>query len=241
MEKNPKIFQKYISKFFCLKTQYSGLKNVKHSIEDAKKKLSEELLTNFEILVKWEDIPSDKNDAMRYVMKLILNSLWGKLCQNPNKSDVYFVNDYEELSYVLDNKYKSVYFDVLNGNVARVICNYKEEHNYKVNKVCVAIGSYITCYSRLKLLESLNKLPPKSVLYYDTNSIIYYSEHCDEILDTGLNLGDLASELKENEHITSFVSTALKSYSYITNTGNEITHVKGFKIEKKQWQKQFES
>lgn len=166
-------------------------------------------------------------------MKLILNSLWGKLCQNPNKLFVFFINDYEELlSHVCDKKYESVYFDVLNSNVARVICNCKEENNYKINKVCVSIGSYITCYSRLKLLESINKLNPKDVLYYDTDSIIYYSKYCEEILETGSKLGNLSSELKDGEYITTFISTGPKSYSYVTNKGIEITHVKGFKFKR---------
>ena len=110
------------------------------------------------------------------------------------------------------------------------MCKYKEEYNDKTNKVCLSIGSYITCYSRLKLLDSLLKLPPKTVLYYDTDSIFYYSKYCEELLDTGSNLGQLNSELKQGEHITSFVSTGPKSYSYMTNKGKEITHVKGFKM-----------
>ena len=228
-----KIFENYIGKFFVLKIQYSGVKKCGDH-KTNRKKLSDYLLQQFGIFVKWEDIPIEKNEAMRYVMKLILNSLWGKLCQNPNKASVYFVSDYEELlSYVCDKKYESVYFDVLNSNVACVVCNYKDEYNNKTNKVSLSIGSYITCYLRLKLLDSLLKLPPKSVLYYDTDSIFYYSKYCEELLDTRSNLGELSSELEQDEHITSFVSTGPKSYSYITNKGKEITHVKGFKLSKK--------
>ena len=217
-----KLFEDYVAKFYCLKTRYSGIKTT-NNVEEAKKRLSERLLENFGIYVKWDDIPTDKNEAMRYVMKLILNSLWGKLCQNQKKSLVYFVNDYEELlSHVCDEKYKSVYFDVLNADVACVVCNLKEENNYRVNKVCVSVGSYITCYSRLKLLKVIHTPPEDSILYYDTDSIIYYSEFCENILETGSNLGELSSELKENEHITTFVSTGPKSYSYVTNTRERI-------------------
>ena len=106
-----RIFQDYISKFFVLKTQYSGVNECENH-ETSRKELSNYLLQQFGILVKWEDIPIEKNEAMRYVMKLILNSLWGKLCQNPNKASVHFVSDYEELlSYVCDKKYDTVYFD----------------------------------------------------------------------------------------------------------------------------------
>ena len=147
--KKMKIFEKYVAKFYTLKTQYSGIpKERMNDEENAKKELSEKLMKDFGIYVKPSDIPSGKNEAMRYVMKLILNSLWGKLCQNPNKASVYFVNDYEELMHYIENKeYESVYFDILDCNLARVVCNYKEEHNYKVNKVCVSIGSYITLFT----------------------------------------------------------------------------------------------
>ena len=110
-EKKMRIFEDYISKFFVLKTQYSGVNECENH-ETSRKELSNYLLQQFGILVKWEDIPIEKNEAMRYVMKLILNSLWGKLCQNPNKASVHFVSDYEELlSYVCDKKYDTVYFD----------------------------------------------------------------------------------------------------------------------------------
>lgn len=192
------MFENYVAKFYCLKTKYSGI-GVQNNVEEAKKHLVEQFLNDFGIYVKWEDIPRDKNKAMRYVMKLILNSLWGKLCQNPKKSLVYFIDNYEELlSHVCDEKYESVYFDVLNANVACIICNLKEESNYRINKVCVSVGSYITCYSRLKLLKTIHSLPDDSVLYYDTDSIIYYLEFCENMLETGSNLGELSSELKEN-------------------------------------------
>ena len=145
---------------------------------------------------------------MRFVMKSILNSLWGKLCQKFNKSFVYFVNDSEELcSHVYNKKYDTVYFDVLDSQMAHIVCNRREEYNHKINKIS-----------------------PKSILYYDTNSIIYYSKHCDEILELKSDLGCMTSELKDGEYITSFVSTGPKNYSFTTNYGVEVTHVKGFKL-----------
>ena len=165
-----KIFENYVAKFYTLKAQYSGIPvERKNDEENAKKELSEKLMQDFGIYVKWSDIPTDKNEAMRYVMKLILNSLWGELCQNPNKASVYFINDYEELMHHVENKqYKSVYFNILDSSAAHVVCNHKEEHNYKVNKVCVSIGSYITCYSRLKLLEYISTNYQKKACYIMT-------------------------------------------------------------------------
>ena len=125
-EKKKKIFESYVSKFYCLKTQYSGISNGEN-VEYHKKRLSKQLLNDFGILVRWEDIPTDKNEAMRFVMKLILNSLWSKLCQNFNKSFVYFVTDSEELyAHVSDKRYESAYFDVMDTRTARIICSCHE-------------------------------------------------------------------------------------------------------------------
>ena len=96
-------------------------------------------------------------------MKLILNSFWHKLCQHFNKSFIKFVTDADELyDLIYDKSFNSVYFDVLDCEMARVICNYSDEVNYKINKTCVALGCYVSCFSRL------NKLPANTVLYYDT-------------------------------------------------------------------------
>ena len=84
----------------------------------------------------------------------------------------------------------------------------------------------------MKLLEYLNKLPEKSVLYYDTDSIFYFLKHCEHILDIDTRLGCLSSQLKSNQYINLFVSTGPKSYSYVTNDLIKITHVKGFKLSK---------
>ena len=135
---------------------------------------------------------------------------------------------------VYDKSFDSVYFDILDCETARVVYNYSDDVNYKINKTCVALGCYVTCFFHLKLLKCLNKLPANSVLYYDTDSIIYYSESGYGLLQTDSKLGYLESELDEDEHIISFVSTGPKSYTYHTNLGKEIIHVKGFKKKKKE-------
>ena len=98
----------------------------------------------------------------------------------------------------------------------------------------LAIACHVICFTRLELLNKLQQLPNDLILYFDTDSIIYYSENGNTLIEEGLKLGERVSELQENEYITSFCSTGSKSYTYSTNIGNEITHVKGFKIAKKQ-------
>ena len=169
-ERKEKIFDNFVSKFHSLKTKYSGINKVNSSddslSESLRRQLSDDILNAFGIFIDWKEIPIQRNDAMRTTMKLILNFLWGKLCKNYDKSSVYFVkNGYELAEHVFNKQYKSVYFDILDPDTARVVCNYKLGQNYKRDRSSIAIGTYVTSYARLKLWHCLNALPDGSVLY----------------------------------------------------------------------------
>jgi hypothetical protein len=51
-------------------------------------------------------------------------------------------------------------------------------------------------------------------------------------LPTGEALGDLSSELKPGEWIVDFCCVAPKTYIYITNSGDVVSRVKGFTIDR---------
>ena len=164
-------------------------------------------------------------------MKSILNSLWGKFCQNSNKMSTFFVTDSEELWNILcDKRYESVYMNKIDSGTLRLSCKTKPNYTHHNNFTSLAIACYVTCFARLELLKKLHALPDKSILYFDTYSILYFSENSDSLIKEGDKLGEMASELDENEHITSFCSTGSKSYTYTTSFQKDVTHVKGFKI-----------
>ena len=62
----------------------------------------------------------------------------------------------------------------------------------------------------------LNKLQER-VLYYDTDSIVYFSKPGESEIETGSYLGMLANKLNQSERITNFCSTGQKCYVYQTN------------------------
>jgi hypothetical protein len=79
----------------------------------------------------------------------------------------------------------------------------------------VAIASYVTAYARLKLydlLEKVEKIRPGSLLYFDTDSVIYVRKKVDEVIPTGDYLGDLTSEIPDGSKCIKFVSLGPKSY-----------------------------
>ena len=81
------------------------------------------------------------------------------------------------------------------------------------------IASFTTCFARLKLYELLDTLQ-RSVLYYDTDSVIYTTGPGEQSLPVGDYLGDLTDEL-DGGYITEFVSSGSKNYAYRTSTGEE--------------------
>ena len=155
--------------------------------------------------------------GLHNIVKLILNALWGKFAQNEDRVEIFYVKTYEELSTFLENPvYEDIHFDYFDHNVIRVAARKKVSH--------------IACFARLRLYNALISLPRDSVSYFDTDSIIYYSENGKELIECGSFVGQLKNELSHGEYTTEFCSTGPKCYSYLTNKDREIVHVEGFKL-----------
>ena len=163
-------------------------------------------------------------------MKLVLNTLWVKFAQNEDRVKMFYVKTYEELSTLLKNPvYENVHFDYFDHNVVTVAARKKTSHIAYESNTNVIIACFVTCFARFRLYDTLISLPQDSVLYFDTDSIVYYSENREESIECGLFGGQLKNELSHGEFITEFCSMGPKCYSYCTNKGREIVQVKGFK------------
>jgi hypothetical protein len=78
------------------------------------------------------------------------------------------------------------------------------------------IAAYTTAQARLKLYSYLEQLGER-VLYFDTDSVIYFTRPGEQQLSTGEFLGDLTDELSEygnNATISEFVSAGPKNYAF---------------------------
>ena len=79
----------------------------------------------------------------------------------------------------------------------------------------------------MKLYEELEKLDER-VLYYDTDSVIYRWKENEEVIPTGIFLGQMTDELG-GDTITDFGSAGPKSYCYKTLGGKAECKNKGTK------------
>jgi len=80
------------------------------------------------------------------------------------------------------------------------------------------IGAYVTAGARIHLYGFLEKLQEKAI-YCDTDSVIFRQPGpvCEPtLIKTGVNLGQMQSELKKDEIIDEVVCAGPKNYSYKT-------------------------
>ena len=134
----------------------------------------------------------ERNEGRRSMTKLQLNSLWGKLGQNPNLSRTIFIDNskqYKDLQYkefqgVVDMKSE---FDLPDG---RKLYSYTDSQGQlELENKNVVVAAFVAAYGRLYLWETLNNLGDR-VLYHDTDSVVY--EHSKEgpNVEIGYMLGE---------------------------------------------------
>ncbi|KAL6419605.1 hypothetical protein ACFW04_013693 [Cataglyphis niger] len=157
-----------------------------------------------------------RNPGLRSVVKLCLNSFWGKFGQRSNLPNTEIVRTPQRFMTLLTSAEHEI-TDILPVNDEIVYVSWR-----------IRCSAYTTAQARLKLysyLECLNR----RVLYYDTDSCIYKSsgDPHEYVLSTGNFLGDMTDELESysrGSYIEAFVSGGPKFYVYVVRTPDSRTH-----------------
>lgn len=224
------LFGKQVDLFLKYKQEASGFPNNVKSEEEKDQYISDYYKAEG-ILLEKDKIK--KNSGLRTVMKLCLNSFWGKFGQEENKTKIKFVKDYKGwLELMAHDKYTIKEVDFTIQDIAVIF--YKEKQNQYVTEnftLNVVLAAITTAYGRLKLLDVMIPLD-KRVLYHDTDSIIYKVKNGESEPPLGNNLGDLTNEISEEDggYITEIVCPGPKNYAYKTATGKTKCIVKGFTL-----------
>ena len=222
-----KLFSLYINMWLKIKQQASGWPSWCQS-EDDKRKYIENYLAHEEVLLDYDSI--EKNEALRFIAKIMLNSFWGKMAQRPNQPKVEIVKTYERFWQLATDENIEINSEFMpNDDTALVNWEFINDEDDLVKSYNIAIASYVTAYARIelyKLMEKIEKIRPFSLLYHDTDSVIYYRKLTDPEITCGDYLGDLADEIKknygENAKCTAFVSLGPKNYAYEVKKENGI-------------------
>jgi hypothetical protein len=160
------------------------------------------------------------NPALRTTIKLYLNSLTGKLVENPNVH--YSLKPIEESKLTL------------NG-----VCMGKEFHEDKVND-WISCGIMVYSYSKRLLFEYIKCLPDKSndVIHIETDGIYFSTRHLNTFTENlnnyegdypckfGENLGNLKIEKTTHEGQVAYF-LGKKFYCITMPDGKNIMRIKG--------------
>ena len=171
-----------------------------------------------------------KNPALRSLAKLLLNSFWGKFGQNTNYTKTEFISDPETyFRHVNDGTKHCLDFNIISEDIIQL--DWENDNLFLEDSVVNSDihAVLVTSYARLKLYELLEKLQ-KRVLYFDTDSVIFTQRTGEWSPLLGDCLGELTSELAENDHIVEFVSGGPKQYAYKTFKGDQVCKIRGFSL-----------
>jgi hypothetical protein len=104
-----------------------------------------------------------------------LNSLWGKLSQRANTSEVIFTKSAQEFHNVLADPQREV-VDVahLNDHIDRLVVRKKEQFAESPATNNVVIASFVTSHGRRQLYKFIMESVKKGhiILYCDTDSLV---------------------------------------------------------------------
>ena len=220
------LFTKYVNKFLKLKQEASGFP--KDCID--KQAYIDKYYEKEGIKLDFDKI--NKNSGLRNVMKIMLNSHWGRFGMNCNKVQYKLISDTNEWFKMLNNdQFKIHSVDFSHDNILQVFYSIDKDQFEGGKQTSVPLAAFVTCHARLKLYDELEKLNER-VLYFDTDSIFFISRPNEYEPELGDYLGEFTNEIDQSEgnYIQSFVSAGPKNYSYLTDTGIQHSVVKGFSL-----------
>jgi hypothetical protein len=218
------MFKAYIGRFLKIKQESSGWPSWVVN-EDDKQTYIQAYKDNQGIQLDYDKIK--KNEGLRAMAKLCLNSLWGKFGQSPYKPQTKFIKTQEELYTLMTNdKIEEVNLNIINEDIIEASYTMKHEHIEDQTNTNVVIALFTTCYARMRLYDALDKLG-EQVLYFDTDSVVYSEGK--EDLELGDYLGEWTDEL-DGKKIVKWVSGGPKNYGYVLDDGSIKCKIKGFTL-----------
>lgn len=229
--KRDDIFRNFVATFFKLKTEASGLKDIPPNMT------LDEYAAQFETQFPGytldkayiQALGNERNEGLRFIAKLCLNSLWGKYGLNQAKYTkrefVDSANDFLALLY--DPNVEVISWVDLTDTAVLVesrVLNQAEEPD---NVTSLAIAAFTTAYGRKHLNSYIHMCERNGgiPLYCDTDSLVYaYDSAAPQFiangppLPVGSKLGELSDEFK-GDYGVEYVSIGAKTYSIVTSKG----------------------
>ena len=221
------LFRDYVNTWLKIKQEASGWPKDDMS-EQAKQDYIQKYFEHEGIQLEYDKI--EKNPGLRTLAKMMLNSMWGKFGQCLNKTQIQTFDDPQAFHRFLKTDTMDVrHVSVVNDQMVEVHYQYQNEDIPVSPNLNIFVACFTTCWARLRLYAALEQLQQR-VLYYDTDSVIYYTDEGQPNPDLADYLGDFTSELDKDDYILEFVSAGPKNYGYQTKLGVVECKVRGFRL-----------
>ena len=218
------VFQDYVNRWYKLKAQSSGFPSDCKTAEEKERFLS---LFEENEGIALDPNKIESNPGLRSISKLMLNSFYGKLAQRPDLPVTRLVKEQPEMWNIYNDEDIVVTGDVILENLLLISYKQKDIKDCKVGNTSVAIASFVTAYARLKLYEEMERIEastPGSVLYFDTDSIVFVQKADTYVPRIGSFLGQMTDEIADeygtDARLTEFHSIGPKTYAFKIETSS---------------------
>lgn len=181
-------------------------------------------------------LEAGKNEGLRMIAKIMLNSLWGKFGQKANNNQIVITDNDKTLRLLCDDPTVEVLdFEHINKVLDRIVIKSLNiaESAPKTNNLPIA--ACVTSYARLHLYRYLNMVIENDLelLYCDTDSIIYVLQKNGIKIPEGSFLGEMSVEF-EDRKITEFICGGPKNYGLkhkgTPNDVKTMVKIRGFEL-----------
>jgi len=172
-ESTKDLFSEYINLWLKFKQQSDGWPQWVKTEQDQRKYI-ENFLKNEGVQLVASDI--QKNPALRFIAKLFLNTLWGKLAQRPNLPQTKVCTEYKDYWDIATDPEKKITGELMvNEDCLVVTWEFVDEENARQGNTSLAIASFVTSYARTELMKVIDEVEIilGRLLYMDTDSIIF--------------------------------------------------------------------
>lgn len=162
---------------------------------------------------------NSKNEFEKYLIKCLMNSLYGKFAERIKSKTIYFESENEKFVKLIDKcerkniPYKISYFSKKRKDFYLEIFG---KPKLKSNTI-PSFSSYITSQARIELLKLMNSFKD-NLLYVDTDCVVLNEQ-------MKINSNELGKLKRENEIITEIIGN--KHYKFVTKDNVEKLKLKG--------------
>ncbi|KAL9982832.1 hypothetical protein ACROYT_G004941 [Oculina patagonica] len=227
-ERQEGLFANYVNTWLKIKEEASGWPSHVGDDPEKQRQYVEDYFAREGIRLDPSNIK--KNPGLRTLAKLMLNSMWGKFGQKPNKTQVREFDDPVSFSeFHESDKYDIRYVSVLTEQRVEIHFKHKLEDDPVSPNLNIFVAAFTTCWARLRLYEALDLLQER-VLYFDTDSVVFVTRPGEQNPSLGDYLGDFKDELSTGDYIIEFASGGPKNYGYLTKNGKEECKVRGISL-----------